>query len=571
MAIKLGDFEQQIDPAILKRGHEYFKKGYVTYVEDLGHGDYEAAVEGSDTYTVSLHIEGDEVTDYECDCPYDWGPVCKHVAAVLFYLQKDLSETDMPLQEGRRDKPKRESESAQFEKLLKLLALEELKSFLSEACTKDKSLRRLFIAKYISRLYPESKELYMQQVGKLVKTFSDRYGFVGYHEASELGSAVYEMIEEARHCVATGKNQKALYMSEAIIEGMFNTIENADDSNGEISGCLEEAFGVLSELADTDPDEPLHNEMFSWLIRHYEAGSMKGWDWHADLMRVAISMVKTEEEKKHIQTALEQVRPNGEDWDWNYRTAQNLRLQLIRRTEDETAAMRFMESNVDNSDFRKELIEHALHEKDYARAERLAKEGVRKDDKNAPGLAEDWRDYLLQVYQATHHTEKIIGLARHFFVNGGGRHQPNEYYYKLLKSLIPQAQWRQYVEGLIADINGKSRWNEPYNRVAQIYIWEKDWDKLFELLRKSPSFSRVEEAEKYLAPDRSGELATMYRQLIIDYMPDHIGRNHYLTVCKYIRRMAKLGHEPMALELMELLRTQYRNRRALLEELAHVF
>lgn len=216
MAIKLGDFEQQIDPAILKRGHEYFKKGYVTYVEDLGHGDYEAAVEGSDTYTVSLHIEGGEVTDYECDCPYDWGPVCKHVAAVLFYLQKDLSETDMPLQEGRRDKPKQESESAQFEKLLKLLALEELKSFLSEACTKDKSLRRLFIAKYISRLYPESKELYMQQVGKLVKTFSDRYGFVGYHEASELGSAVYEMIEEARHCVATGKNQKALYMSEAI-------------------------------------------------------------------------------------------------------------------------------------------------------------------------------------------------------------------------------------------------------------------------------------------------------------------------------------------------------------------
>ena len=571
MAIQLSNFEQQIDPTILKRGYEYFKNGYVTDVEDLGHGDYEATVEGSDTYTVSLHIEGDEVTDYECDCPYDWGPVCKHVAAVLFYLQKDLLETDIPLQKEKRNKPKKESEAAQFEKLLKQLTHEELKTFICDVCTKDKSLRRLFIAKHLSRLYPVSKELYDKQVKKLVETYADQYGFIDYQESSQLSNAVNEMIEEARRCVKTGEKDKALYMSEAIIEGMYKTIDNADDSDGEIGGCLEEAFDVLSELSKKDMDESLHNEMSGWLLRHYEAGSMKGWDWHADLMRIAIGMVKTEEEKKRIQTILEQVRPNGKDWDWNYQTALDLRLQLIRQTEDEATALRFMETHVDNPDFRKELIEHALHEKDYDKAEGLAHEGVRKDDKDAPGLAEDWRNYLLQVYQATHHTEKIISLARHFFVDGSGRHHPNDYYYKLLKSLIPQTQWQRYVEGLIADINGKSRRDEPYNRVAQIYIWEKEWEKLFKLLRKSPSFYRIEEAEKYLATDHAEELATMYRHLIVDYLPDHIGRDHYQTVCKYIRRMAKLGHKPMALELIELLRTQYRNRRALQEELARVF
>ena len=67
------------------------------------------------------------------------------------------------------------------------------------------------------------------------------------------------------------------------------------------------------------------------------------------------------------------------------------------------------------------------------------------------------------------------------------------------------------------------------------------------------------------------ELATMYRDLIINYMPDHIGRNHYQLVCKYLRRMAKLGYKPMAMELADLLKTQYRNRRALLEELADTF
>ena len=571
MTLRLSNFEQQIDPKILQRGYEYFKDGCVTDVDDLGDGDYEATVEGSETYTVSLHIEGDEVTDYECDCPYDWGPVCKHVAAVLFYLQKDLLETEEPSQKKKRSKPKKESEAAQFKQLLTQLSADELKAFLSDVCAQDKSLRRLFIAKHISHLYPESKELYDEQVKGLVKTYSNQYGFIGYHESSHLGSAIYEMVVEAKRCVETGKKQKALYMSEAIIEGMLEATNNADDSDGEISGCLEEALDVLAELAGTDLDESLHDEIFDWLLRHFEAKTMKGWDWHTDLMQMAISMVKTEGEKERIRTDLEQIKPNGKDWDWNYQTALDLRLQLIRQTEDEETALRFMETHVDNPDFRKELIEHALHEKDYDKAEGLAHEGVRKDDKDAPGLAENWRDYLLQVYQATHHTEKIISLARHFFVDGSGRHHPNDYYYKLLKSLIPQTQWQRYVEGLIADINGKSRRDEPYNRVAQIYIWEKEWEKLFKLLRKSPSFYRIEEAEKYLATDHAEELATMYRHLIVDYLPDHIGRDHYQTVCKYIRRMAKLGHKPMALELIELLRTQYRNRRALQEELARVF
>ena len=196
---------------------------------------------------------------------------------------------------------------------------------------------------------------------------------------------------------------------------------------------------------------------------------------------------------------------------------------------------------------------------------------MKKDKKNAPGLANDWQDYLLQIYQATRNTAKVTDLARNFFVQGSNRHHSLDYYYKLLKSLIPQAQWQQYVENLIADINRMFRFGDNYSRVAEIYIWEKEWDKLFELLKNSPDFCRIEGAEKYLAGKYSEELAAMYRRLILDYMPGHIGRDHYQMVCKYIRRMIKLGQKPMALELVEQLEAQYRNRRALREELAYIF
>ena len=50
MKIQLDRFEEQIDEVILQRGLNYFKKGYVTDVEEIGLGDYEATVNGRDIY-----------------------------------------------------------------------------------------------------------------------------------------------------------------------------------------------------------------------------------------------------------------------------------------------------------------------------------------------------------------------------------------------------------------------------------------------------------------------------------------------------------------------------------------
>lgn len=69
MEILLNEFEHQIDETILRRGFDYCKKGYVTEVDELGGGNYEITVEGSDIYTVRLSIKGNAVTEFECDFP----------------------------------------------------------------------------------------------------------------------------------------------------------------------------------------------------------------------------------------------------------------------------------------------------------------------------------------------------------------------------------------------------------------------------------------------------------------------------------------------------------------------
>ena len=78
--------EDEIASRILERGYEYFEGGRVSEPRVNGN-HYTFAVDGSERYCVEVDIEDGNVTDYECDCPYDMEPVCKHIASCLYYLE----------------------------------------------------------------------------------------------------------------------------------------------------------------------------------------------------------------------------------------------------------------------------------------------------------------------------------------------------------------------------------------------------------------------------------------------------------------------------------------------------
>jgi uncharacterized Zn finger protein len=79
------NFESNIEKKILNRGFDYYEQKNVEDVDVLGNGEFSAIVEGTDDYEVFVKIENEKVTDYTC--PYDYGDVCKHIVAVLYYIR----------------------------------------------------------------------------------------------------------------------------------------------------------------------------------------------------------------------------------------------------------------------------------------------------------------------------------------------------------------------------------------------------------------------------------------------------------------------------------------------------
>jgi uncharacterized Zn finger protein len=79
--MNINDFEEHIGKTILDRGYDYYNNGNIVELHKKGNSEYVFIVEGSEKYRVDIKVdEGGDILYSNCDCPYDFGPVCKHQA-----------------------------------------------------------------------------------------------------------------------------------------------------------------------------------------------------------------------------------------------------------------------------------------------------------------------------------------------------------------------------------------------------------------------------------------------------------------------------------------------------------
>ena len=103
--------------------------------------------------------------------------------------------------------------------------------------------------------------------------------------------------------------------------------------------------------------------------------------------------------------------------------------------------------------------------------------------------------------------------------------------------------------------------------LAKIYITEKWWNRLLDLVSGTKHLPYIKHYEQYLAADYTEELLGLYEKGIIDYLKVNTGRTHYKDACRYLERMLKLGGLARVRNLVADLRKEYPQRRALLDEL----
>jgi hypothetical protein len=188
--MNLNDFELHIDKVILARGSAYYKDGVVGPVEFSG-GKWVAEVSGSEEYTVSVSLSpSGEILESECDCPYDFGPICKHQVAVFHELRESNPE---------KIKQKSLKKKADLYEILDGLDKSVLVSVLLEYADENKSLKENLFFRFAGKTDAVS------YAAKLIKASIKNAmtgGFVEYGDAY----AAIQGAEKVLKMVSTNKD-----------------------------------------------------------------------------------------------------------------------------------------------------------------------------------------------------------------------------------------------------------------------------------------------------------------------------------------------------------------------------
>ena len=137
--MKFPAFEVDIERKILDRGFDYYENDNVYELENLGNGEFQAVVQGSEEYEVFIKIENGKVTEHTCECPYDWGDICKHEVAVLYYIRDSEIYKEKIDDGGLR---------SQLQTVIDELTEEELRDYILFYALRNKQFRKDFFEEF---------------------------------------------------------------------------------------------------------------------------------------------------------------------------------------------------------------------------------------------------------------------------------------------------------------------------------------------------------------------------------------------------------------------------------------
>lgn len=285
---------------------------------------------------------------------------------------------------------------------------------------------------------------------------------------------------------------------------------------------------------------------------------------------MAIELADTPERQNRVFKALDALQSKGDDWSAKHdaQTAQRYKLELMSKCGTSEEQRKFMYDNVANPDFRKRLMQMAWDKEDYKEVLRLARDGVNHDSAWA-GLVSDWHKWEFKVYQKLGDNNNTLQLTRYFFFSGG-RWGEKEYsmetMYSMLKTLVPNSDWNNYVETLISEAQGK----RDYGRLLYIYTQENMWDKYMDYLRKNPSTYNIDDAPKEIKKMFKDEIIRLYSSAVKVFFQRAANRDAYREGVGLLRNLIKYGGKADADKIVTEQKSRTPRRPALIDELSRL-
>ena len=549
------NFEKLFDEKILKRGYNYYLEDAVHDVTRNGN-HYEGLVYGTEIYEVQIEIDDNgNVEDMDCDCPYAEENNCKHMVALLYYLEND----------GKIESKKAIRNTDNYDKILDKISENEIKEFVLEKIYENFDFQNEFRSHFVQYFEKTPKKVYEKRIAQSIYQAIGRKGFIEYNETYKFSNAMYDYIQEANNLIKHNEYQAPFWIASLILEELPDL--PIDDSDGTTSYVESECVEVIEKILEKCKNDSVINEIFNWIIESIKNDTLGDYsDWIEKVLDEYFIEDKFVNERLKIIDEKIQELEQQEDHYSEYKLEELIKtkIALLYQLGMDKEAIKTIKENIYYVPIRRMLIDIERENENIDKVEKLLKEGMKIALKRGHyGTVTYYIEELLSIFKDQNQKEKYKNLVEEtLFKYSRGSFK----YYKKLKDLYTEEQWKNMRDNIIKILESDG---EGYHRddLRQIYIEEQYYEKLYHSVMSTPLFEIVVKYEKYLKKDFEKQLLEEY-QKIVNEKATFTGKRNYEDVRKILQHMKTLKNgEKLVEKMVEEYKIKYANRRLMLEEL----
>ena len=442
--MKIADWKKLFAPRILSRGEEYYESELVG-IRAMDEQSIEAAVEGTDTYSVEIILRNNRVARMVCDCPYAAdGNNCKHMAAVLFAAD-DTESTEYPLIEciTKRNQEKQEATDSALTKAISELSENQLRLLLTDAAKKHSDIRDRITLIGKSIVDPLVRKRWAVNLHEITRRASDRHGFIDYCHASDYTSELCGYLDEAIAPLLENRLVMDAFdlVGMVFAEAMSQEIDDSDGGLCFVASSCQEYWGDLISAP-----EAVQTRMLDWFqlqIRRFSGGIGEEFLWP-----VVFEFFTDPKLLPKILTMLDTQIRSANEYDLERLVTQ--RIVLMKKngatnTEVDAYRNKFREYPF----IRKQDLDRLEAEKQWAEALELLHECEKIDTENQYLLSEHSIRKIRILKQSGPEWMWLNALKQYIF----GFPQRDLTYISELKQAVTADQWPELLQQLFQNEN----------------------------------------------------------------------------------------------------------------------
>lgn len=231
--ISRASLEGLAGPSAFRRGEEYLAVGAVGRLRATG-DRVAAKVEGTTTYRVELR-DDEGVLGFDCSCPRAAdGYFCKHGAALgLAWLDEHAGERKAGATSGRK---KRRDPWRDIKQYLSTQPADILIELLLEVAQRDDRLYQSLLLK--AERAAGGKGNVAKAFRRAIDEATRIHGFVDWREAGSFAGDMEQVAESMAELLKPDTAALLVELAEYAIERLEKSMEQIDDSNGEVGGTV---------------------------------------------------------------------------------------------------------------------------------------------------------------------------------------------------------------------------------------------------------------------------------------------------------------------------------------------